>query len=272
MRHAICNEMFKGWPHEKVAASIAGLGYQGVELAPFTFGEFPDKLPFSDRAVIRSAFESNGLTIVGLHWLLVGPGKFSITTPDHSLYIHTRNYLAALVGICADLGGQIMVFGSPRQRNIGTGDDPAVARHQVVNMFKELSVIADDFGITICFEPLTAKETNFINTMKEGIALINEVNHPAFQLHLDVKAMAGAELKSAGDTIIEEGGKHLRHFHANDPNLLGPGMGDLDQAPIGRALHTVGYKGWISVETFVDGPGPEETARASMESLKKCYV
>lgn len=272
MPFAICNEMFKGWPHEKVAATAARLGYQGIELAPFTFGEFPDKTPASDRSAIRKAFEGAGLRVAGLHWLLAGPGKFSITTPDRELFAHTRGYLAGLAGLCADLGGEVMVFGSPRQRHIEPDWDAGAVRRQAVTLFRELAEMAGDLGIRICFEPLTAKETNFINTMKEGVALINEVDHPAFQLHLDVKAMAGAEPKTPAETIIEEGGRHLRHFHANDPNLLGPGMGDFDQAPVGRALKTIGYKGWISVETFVDGPGPEEIARQSMENLKKCYA
>lgn len=271
MPFAVCNEMFKGWPHEKIAETVAALGYQGVELAPFTFGEFPDKLTPPERALIKSNYESFGLKIAGFHWLLVGPGKFSITTPDHAIFTHTRGYLAETARLCADLGGKVMVFGSPHQRIIEPGADARVARQQAVSLFKELAVTAGEAGVCICFEPLTAHETNFINTMKEAIALIDEVDHPAFQLHLDVKAMAGAEPQTPAETIIAEGGKHLRHFHANDPNLLGPGMGSFDQAPVGRALKTIGYQGWVSVETFVDGPGPVEIARQSMENLKKCY-
>jgi len=271
MPFAICNEMFKGWPNGKVADIVAGLGYQGIELAPATLGDTPDRLPPRERASIRSSFEGAGLRVAGLHWLLAGPRKYSITTPDLDLFGHTREYLAGLVGLCADLGGTVMVFGSPQQRNIAPGQDQGQVRRQVAVLFQELAGLAGKSGVCICLEPLTARETNFINTMKEAVSLIKEVDHPAFQLHLDVKAMAGAEPKSPADTVIEEGGTHLRHFHANDPNLLGPGMGEFDQAPVGKALKSVGYRGWISVETFVEGPGPGETARQSMETLKKCY-
>jgi sugar phosphate isomerase/epimerase len=91
------------------------------------------------------------------------------------------------------------------------------------------------------------------------------------KLHLDVKAMTSAEGRTPAAVIAEEGGRHLRHFHANDANLLGPGMGEVDQVPIGAALRAVGYNRWVSVETFAEGPGPEEIARRSLAELKRAY-
>jgi len=271
MKFAICNEMFRGWPHGKVADAIAAAGYQGVELAPFTLGEFPDKLPPDTRASLRREFESRGLGVTRLPWLLAGPGKYSITTDDAALFAHTREYLKALVGLCRDLGGQVMVFGSPKQRSISPEQDAGAVRARVIALFKELSPVAQAAGVTICFEPLTPEETNFINTMPEGVALVEEVGHPGFRLHLDVKAMRGGDRRPPAEVIRVEGGRYLRYFHANDPNLLGPGMGNEDFGPIAEALRAVRYDGWVSVETFVEGPGPEEIARKSMETLRRHF-
>jgi sugar phosphate isomerase/epimerase len=269
MRFAICNEMFKGWPHDRVARTVATLGYHGVELAPFTLSADPVSLSPTERRDLKAVFSAAGLEIMGLHWLLAGTTGMSITQSDPAVQERTEQHMERLIGLSHDLGAGVMVFGSPQQRTVGEGNDPAAARERVVGMFRRLAPIADSAGVVICFEPLTPRETDFITTMTEGVALVEAVGHVAFQLHLDVKAMCGGESRPAPDVIRKEGGRHLRHFHANDPNLLGPGMGDYDFAPVAAALRDIGYDRWVSVETFVDGPGPEEIARQSIITLKR---
>ena len=39
IRFSICNELFEGWPLERVLVYCANLGYEGVEIAPFTLAE-----------------------------------------------------------------------------------------------------------------------------------------------------------------------------------------------------------------------------------------
>ncbi len=278
MRFAICNEMFKDWPHAKVAATVAGLGYTGIEIAPFTLGDGPEpgaaaaRLSKERAREVRRAFEDAGVTVVGLHWLLARSGAMSITSEDGNLVARAADHMKSLIRLCRELGGELMVFGSPGQRSLAPGQDAAAAFDRVVWLMRDLALAASNDGVVICMEPLTPKETNFINTMAEGVRLVEAVDSPAFRLHLDVKAMAGAEAMPPAEVLLREGGKRLHHFHANDPNLLGPGMGEVDQRPIGRALKTIGYNRWVSVETFADGPGPEEIARMSMDSLKASYA
>jgi sugar phosphate isomerase/epimerase len=68
--------------------------------------------------------------------------------------------------------------------------------------------------------------------------------------------------------IIKEHAPWLAHFHANDPNLLGPGFGDEDFAPILASLHEIDYGGFVSVEVFDFSPGPEAIARESLRYLE----
>ena len=63
----------------------------------------------------------------------------------------------------------------------------------------------------------------------------------------------------------------IGHFHVNDPNLYGPGMGDVDYAPIAEAVNEIGWDKWLSVEVFNYDPDPVTIAKQSMECLKKYW-
>jgi sugar phosphate isomerase/epimerase len=72
------------------------------------------------------------------------------------------------------------------------------------------------------------------------------------------------------EEIIAASRDDLVHFHANDPNKLGPGMGQVEFRPIFAALKAIDYRGWVSVEVFDYSPGPERLARESIEYMRGC--
>jgi sugar phosphate isomerase/epimerase len=272
MKFAICNELFGDRTFADTFSTIRKLGYTGVEVAPFTFAPTDD--PFNLNSVpaerivdVRSMAEDAGLEVVGLHWLLAKTQDFYLTSPDPTVRRHTGEYFQKLVEVCADLGGKIMVLGSPKQRNLLPGVSYEDAEAYAVEVLHFAVAACKQVGVTLALEPLGPAEGDFMLTAESGIRLAKMVGSRHCKLHLDVKAMT-SESKPIPD-IIRDSREWIVHFHANDPNMLGPGMGDVDYRPIFAALHAVKYDGWVSVEPFKYEPSPDEIARQSIEYMRK---
>jgi len=270
MKFVICNEIFQGWKLEDTFACAAQAGYDAVEIAPFTIAGRVTAVSAEERRNIRNAAARHGIAISGIHWVLAQTEGLHLTHPDTAVRDQTSNYLGELVDFSADLGGKIIVFGSPKQRNILEGVTPRQAWDWATAAFREPVLRAEQREVTICFEPLSSAETNFINTAAEAIQFVQQFGSPRFRIILDVKAMC-AEPKPIPQ-IIRDSWPHFAYFHANDKNLKGPGFGNVDFKPIAAALKGVGYDGCISVEVFNFDEGPEMIATKSLDYLKRVFA
>lgn len=268
MKFGVCNEIFKEW--QDIARTIHYVketGYDGLEIAPFTLAPYVTDIPASTRQEIVRVAAAADLEIVGIHWVFVGPQGVHLTHPDPEVRNFTGQYLIDLVHFCGDVGGTIIVFGSPKQRNVGRDVTYNQAFGYARELFEQAMPACEQRGVTICLEQLTHFETNFCQTVEETVELIDAVGHPNFQLLLDTKAMA-FQPKSRPE-LIREYGKYLKHYHANDENLNGPGWGKVDFAPIFDALRSIDYQGYVSVEVFNFEPGPEAIATKSLEYMQR---
>jgi sugar phosphate isomerase/epimerase len=268
MRFAICNETFQDWPFEKAFHFAADLGYTGLEIAPFTININAYEISPAKRAEVRKQADDAGLEIIGLHWLLAKTTGYYLTTPDDAVRKKTADYIAELARLCRDLGGHLMVLGSPQQRNFLPGVTHDQAMDLAADCLRRAMPTLEDCGVTLAVEPLGPKDGNFLLTAEAGRQLCEMVASPHCRLHLDCKAMA-SESKPIPQ-LLRENARLLHHFHANDPNLRGPGMGDLDFVPIFRALADIDYRGWVSVEVFDYAPGVESLARDSITYMQEC--
>lgn len=268
-KFAICQELFDGWEWARQCEFIAETGYQGIEVAPFTLADDLTTFDQSRRREAKSIAQANGLEVIGLHWLLAKTEGFHLTTGDLEVRSRTAGYFDFLTDLCADVGGSVMVLGSPLQRNLQDGISIEQAFDNAVEILRSCCKKLADRGVTICFEPLSTVETDFITTAKQGSELIAAIDHPNIKLHLDVKAMLN-ETDSI-PSIISEFAKETSHFHANDGNLRGPGMGDVDFVPIFQALKDSVYQQWISVEVFDYEPGAEFTAVESLRYMQETW-
>jgi sugar phosphate isomerase/epimerase len=275
MKFAICNELFEAWNTDKgfdfprVVEYVKKCGYTGIEIAPFTLEKDAFFISAARRMEIRRCAEQNGLEITGLHWLLAKTEGYYLTSPDPVMRQKTADYFLELIRLCADLGGHFMVLGSPLQRNILPDVTKDQAFDYAADVLQKLVPMLEKCDVQIALEPLAPRETNFMTTAAEGVRLIDKVGVPSrIALHLDCKAMDSEELSIP--EVIRANKNTMIYFHLNDPNLRGPGFGELDFVPIMGALLDIGYTGWASVEVFDYTPGIELLAEKSLTHTQTC--
>jgi len=260
--------MFQGWNIEAILDYVAQLGCDGVEIAPYTLAYALDHLSAERRRAIRRAAERAGVEILGLHWLLVKPEGLSINHPDAAVRARTVECMRALIHLCADLGGRLLIHGSPGQRTVQDGWSAEESWRRARETFESCLPTIEQSGVTYCIEPLDHKQTNFVNTVGDAVRLVREIGHPGFQLMVDCRAAEahGDSAVAALDAALASG--HLRHVHVNDANGRGPGFGRVLFSPILQRLRASDYQGYISVEVFQFDPDPRTIAARSVGYLR----
>jgi sugar phosphate isomerase/epimerase len=269
MKFALCNEIFRNLPLEDAFQKIADIGYQGVEVAPFTLQPNPRDLSEPDADRCRTAAEKADLKVVGLHWLMAETKGLHLTHSDPAILKVTQEYLIKLGQLTARMNGSILVLGSPQQRNLLPDTTYEQAFERAVKLMKAVCREIEDLGVAFAIEPLAKVETDFLSSCSEGRDFVQAVNHPACGLHLDVKAMTAEP--NGVCTAINEFHEDCIHFHANDSNLRGPGQGDTNFAEVANTLKAVNYDRWVSVEAFDYFPDEEGCARISLENLRNSF-
>lgn len=269
-RFAICNELFQKTPFQDVCKEVRSLGYDGLEIAPFTLGDDPASLPKSERENIVRAMEGEGLQFVGLHWLLTAPPGLHITTRDELLRKRTWDYVYALIDLCADLAGSasrppVIVFGSPKQRSSTDGCTAKKAVDVFACELAQAAPHAEARGVKLLIEPLSPTQTDVVNTLSEAVAMVKQIDSPAVATMFD--SHNAVDERDPHPTLIREYGPYIRHVHVNELDGREPGMGDYDFAAILQALADVNYSGWVSVEAFDFSRDPRQIAARALNHL-----
>jgi sugar phosphate isomerase/epimerase len=264
MRFSLCNEVVRDLPFAAQCALAAALGYDGIELAPFTLGEELHRLPSSDITALRRAAADAGIAITSLHWLLVAPAGLSITSEDAAARARTLDVIARLVTLAAELGATHLVHGSPAQRVLPAGTEREAARARGIEAFAFAGERARDAGVIYCIEPLDRSQTEFVNTIEEAAAIVHAIGNPALRTMLDTCSAANTETETLDALVARWLPTGLiAHVHLNDANRRAPGQGAVLFGPVLAALRAQGYAGTAAIEPFEYVPdGPTCAARA----------
>jgi sugar phosphate isomerase/epimerase len=179
----------------------------------------------------------------------------------------TADALAALIDLCADLGGRVLVHGSPKQRKLGS--DAARARDTALAHLEAAGARARHAGLSYCLEPLSADESDFINLVSEAAALIQEVAEPGLRTMIDT----GHALRGEAESLADLAARWLptgmiSHIQFNDRNRRGPGQGQDDFGPFLQRLVRAEWAHPLAIEPFIYLPDGPTTAALSIGHLQ----
>ena len=268
-RFAVSNIALTAYDHADELRAVADLGFQGLEVAPSRIWR-DTWTGLSDQQVsgYRRDVEAAGLTVGGLHSLL-------FDQPDLGLFeesdarARTLDFLVHLSKVCRDLGGRSLIYGGGRRRNGVPADE---AQTIALDFMNEYVTRTASHGTCLCFEPLAPKDTDFVNSAYESLELVRAIDHPAFRVQMDAKALVDND--EVNETVFDDCAQALVHFHANEPgfNILGD-SGNVDHAFFGTQLDRIGYEGFVSIEQrMVDETDPLGPVSKSYDVLRAAYA
>lgn len=266
MKYAVCNELFGDMALRKAAATLRAAGYGGIEFAPYTvFGDFSPAMIRNGVAGIAEALAGEGLEFVGFHWLMVGPEPLHLTTTDESLRQRSLDHLRRLLDAAGELGGGVLILGSPKQRSTVAGSDRATALKRLSEGLARLGDHAVARGSRILLEALDSSQTDIVNTLAEAHALVEAIGSPGIGEMFDFHNV-GDETDS-WDALIRARGERIAHIHINEMDGRAPGTGASDYGPAFEALREKNYKGWISMEIFEKPVDPGAVVKEALRYL-----
>lgn len=246
-------------------AKIAALGYDGVELA------------IRDPNLVNAGELLRLVSAHGLKVPAIGTGQawgeegLSFTDPDPAVRaaaiqrVRDHAPLAArLDAACGQPGRTVIIIGLLRGI-VKPGVDHEQAMDWLIEALQACADAAAPHGVRLALEPINRYETTLINTVSQGLALIERVGADNFGLLLDTFHMNIEEpsikesIRACGDRIF--------HFHVADSNRWYPGAGHLDFESILEALFATGYQHYISGE-FMPMPDADTSAREAIAYLR----
>jgi D-psicose/D-tagatose/L-ribulose 3-epimerase len=267
-RHSTCNEAFEKWPFADACKAIRRIGYTGIEIAPFTLAERPGDITAAQRREYRDIMQSEGLTFVGLHWIMVSPKGLHVTTPDAALRERSWQHIRDLIDLCADLGPDgVMVFGSPKQRSTTGGMTREQATRNYIDGMASIAPQAAKRGVTVLVEALPIDQSDVVQSLEEAVGIARGIASPGVGTMFDVHNAINEP--EPHDVLVDKWFDDIRHVHVNELDGKHCGAGTYDYKPVLATLARRGYRGWISLEAFDFSLGAERLAEESLRHLER---
>lgn len=232
-------------------------GYDGVELALKDASEI-------DEGRLKQWLELYGMEVscISTGQVFADRGMY-FTHQDPVIHRETVGVFAGLIKLASVFGGKVNIG---RARGfIPEGSSRQMTEKRFIETMREICDIAGQYNVEMILEPVNRYEINFINSVDEGAAILEQVGRTNCGLQPDVFHM-NIEDDDIGKSLMRNK-KWIRYVHLADSNRYAPGMGHIDFQGVFDALRMADYDGWVSVE-ILPGEDPDKMATTSIQYLK----
>ncbi|WIM39757.1 sugar phosphate isomerase/epimerase family protein [Paenibacillus sp. PK4536] len=245
MNISISNIAWEMSEDAKVLDLLKEYSIHGLEVAPTKIWDNPTEASVEDIKIFKEKWSQHNIELVGMQSLLFGQTDLYLFKSTNSRE-NLKNYLIKIIELAGILGTKNLVFGSPKNRLV-EGKSKKEQLEIVIPFFQQLGKTALDNNVLLCIEPNAPQYgCDFITNTDEAIELIELINHPGIQLHLDAAVMTLNKENYAES--LEKASPYLAHFHISEPYLNLIGSENTDHHAIFNALNKINYKKWISIE------------------------
>ncbi|MHC2995609.1 MAG: sugar phosphate isomerase/epimerase [Candidatus Atribacteria bacterium] len=240
---------------------VADLGFDGVELA------VRDPKYLEVEKIINLVKECN------LEVPAIGTGQaygeegLSFSDPNEIVRKMAVERINDQIMFASNFDAQVII-GLIRGK-INESVSQAEAEEWTIDCLRKCAELAKEYNIRLTLEPVNRYESNFINTIAQGIEFINRVGASNLGLLADTFHMNIEEV-SIYDSIIQAK-DYITHVHFADSNRWAPGCGHSDFKKIIKTLKKIDYQGYVSAE-ILPLPDPDTAARITAETLNKFNI
>jgi len=246
-------------PGVKIGACTTIKMLGATKAAGFDYGELSitELLALSDAdfAQLQNQLKQDDFPILAAYTFI--PANIKLTGPNIDKD-QQMAYVRKAMDRVAALNAHIILLGSGAARQVPDGFSHDVAFAQLVDFLQRIAPEARARNIVVTVEPQSISESNIINSVAEGVKLIQAVNDPNIQLVLDFYYLEKTHEDPAAVVAAKE---YVRHLHFSNPNgrVYPLTWNEYNYAPFFAALRTMNYSGGISIDAkttdfAADGP------------------
>ncbi len=222
-----------------VLERLKKIGYDGVEVPIFDLDE-------RKWAVWAKRLDDLGLERTAN--TVIAP-EHNPVSADPNIREAAYEHLKAVIDCCAAVGSSVLC--GPHQVALGVFTGKGATEDEWKRSVEHLRRAAEHAagpGVVLAEEVVNRFELYHLNTLDQGIRLVDEVDHPNCRIHLDTFHAHIEEKNTA--SAIRRAGSRIAHVHISENDRGVPGTGSVAWDATFAALRDVGYDGWLTVEAF----------------------
>ncbi|MFQ5821514.1 MAG: sugar phosphate isomerase/epimerase family protein [Candidatus Heimdallarchaeota archaeon] len=233
-----------GEPLKKGIERISRYGYDGVEIV----GE-PEKIDTKEVRRLLKKYDLEASSICSIY-----TRERDLVSSNEKVRKNAVKYVKDVARMAFELGASVIIVAPSACTKVYPEAPFEKEWDWAVENIRKAAQYAADLGVKLAIEPWNRYETYFINRLEQALDLRNDVNLKNVGVMGDLFHMS-IEEASLADAILKVG-KNLIHLHIADTNRAAPGRGHLDFKPIVKALKTINYKHYLSMELLPAAADP----------------